>query len=76
MAPAPNFIKLTGPYQFAENREGNAAITIYKYDKARAAEANDAIANAMVIFYGVAGFTYALKLASNSATLLNMLGLA
>lgn len=76
MTPIPNFIELSGPYLYAEGGEGNKSITIYKYDKTRAAEANEAIANAMTEFYGVPGFTYDLKLASGSATALNMLGMA
>lgn len=75
MAPPPNFIEITGPYLYTDGRDGNTAITIYKYDKARAGEANDAIANALVAYYGVPGLRYSVKLASSSATALNMLGM-
>ena len=76
LAPIPNFIQTIGPYIYTDSRDGNTAITIYRYEKARAAEANDAIANGHVAFYGVPGFRYSIKLASSSATALNMLGMA
>jgi hypothetical protein len=76
LAPIPSFIQTTGPYIYTDSRDGNTAITIYKYEKARAAVANDAIASGPVAFYGVPGFKYALKLASSSATALSMLGIA
>ena len=72
----PSFIELTGPYTFPENNTGNTSIANFKEDKTRAAEANEAIANTRVDFYGVPGFTYALKLASSLAMSLSVLGLA
>ena len=75
LKPMPEFVEMIGPYMFTEIKEGLTAITIYKYDRSKAAEANDAIANAHMAFYGVPGFTYSLKLASGSATSLKMMGL-
>ena len=75
LAPVPSYIETNGPYLYTDERDGNTSITIYKYEKARAAEALDAISNLYVPFYGVPGMKYALKLASSSNTALSMLGL-
>ena len=74
LSPVPDFIKVIGPYMFTEIKDGLTAITIYKYDRSKAGEANDAIANAHLAFYGIPGYTYSLKLASGSATSMKMLG--
>ncbi len=75
LSPMPDFISVNGPYMFSEIKDGLTAITIYKYDRSKAAEANDAIAHAHLVFYGIPGYTYSLKLASGSATSMKMLGL-
>ena len=75
LSPIPDFITVVGPYTIPELIDGIQAITIYKYEKSKAAEANEAISNAHLAFYGVPGYTYTLKLAAGSATSLKMLGL-
>ena len=75
LAPIPNYIETNGPYLYTDERDGNTSITIYKYEKTRAAEALDAISNLLVPFYGVPGMKYSLQLASSSKTALSMLGL-
>jgi hypothetical protein len=71
----PDFVQVVGPYTFPELEGGIQAISIYKYDKAKAAEANEAIANAHMAFYGVPGYRYSLKLAASFATSAKMMGL-
>lgn len=74
-APFPAFLKIEGPYTVPELEGGIQAITIYKYDKAKAAEANEAISSAHVAFYDVPGYRYSLKLAASVATSMKMMGL-
>ncbi|MBW1863272.1 MAG: hypothetical protein JRJ02_13005 [Deltaproteobacteria bacterium] len=73
--PMPDFVTVIGPYTVADLRDGITAITIYKYDKAKAGEANDAIANAHTIFYGIPGYRYSLTLAAGAAASMKMAGL-
>ena len=75
MAPIPDFIEVQGPYLVPELDGGIHAITIYKYDRARAGEANDAIGNGHMAFYGIPGYRYSLKLAAGAATALKMMGM-
>jgi hypothetical protein len=75
LPPMPEFITVVGPYTTSETGDGIQAYTIYKYDKSRAAEALEAITNVHLAFYGVPGYTFAIKLASSAATSLKMLGL-
>ena len=75
MKPLPDFVKMVGPYMYPDENEGITAITIFKYDKAKAGEANEAIANVNMIFFGVPGFRYSLKLASGSTATMKMMGL-
>lgn len=75
MKPMPDYIKMTGPYMYPDGNEGLTAITIFKYDKAKAGEASEAIANGYMIFFGVPGFRYSLKLASGAAATMKMMGL-
>jgi hypothetical protein len=74
MKPLPDFIQTIGPYMYPDENEGIKAITIYKYDKSKAAEAAQAIANAFLTFYGVQGFRYSLRLASGAAATMKMMG--
>ena len=75
MKPPPDFIQMTGPYMYPDENEGITAITIFKYDKTKAGEASEAIANVYMIFFGVPGFRYSLKLASGAAATMKMMGL-
>jgi hypothetical protein len=75
LPPMPDFINVVGPYTITDLVEGIQAITIYKYDREKAGEANDTIANAHMAFYGIPGYTYSLKLAAGAATSMKMLGL-
>jgi len=75
LSPMPDFVTVVGPYTITELEGGIQAITIYKYDKAKAGEANEVIANAHMAFYGVAGYRYSLKLAASAATSAKMVGI-
>ena len=74
LTPMPDFINVVGPYTITKLGEGIQAITIYKYDRSKAGEANEAIANGHMVFYGVPGYTYCLELASSAATSAKMMG--
>jgi hypothetical protein len=73
--PLPDFVQMIGPYVYPDENEGIKAITIFKYDKTKAGEANDAIANLHMIYFGVPGFRYSLKLASGAAATMKMMGI-
>jgi hypothetical protein len=75
MEPMPDFIKMIGPYMYTDGNEGLKSITIFKYEKAKAGEASEAIANGFMVFYGVPGYRYALHNASGSAASMKMMGL-
>ena len=75
LSPMPDFVTVVGPYTITELEGGIQGITIYKYDKAKAGEANEVIANAHMTFYGVAGYKYSLKLAASAATSAKMVGI-
>ncbi len=47
---------MIGPYTYPDGNDGITAITIFKYDKTKSGEANGAIGNLYIIFYGVPGF--------------------
>ena len=75
LSPMPDFVTVVGPYTITELEGGIQGITIYKYDNAKAGEANEVIANAHMTFYGVAGYRYSLKLAASAATSAKMVGI-
>ena len=75
MKPLPDSVKMIGPYTYPDGDEGITAITIFKYDKTNAGEANEAIANLYMVFYGVPDFRYSLKLASGAAATMKLMGL-
>jgi hypothetical protein len=75
MKPLPDFIQMIGPYMYPDENEGITAITIFKYDKAKAGEESEAISNVYMIFFGVPGFRYSLRLASGSTATMRMMGL-
>ena len=72
--PLPDFIQMIGPYTYPDGSDGITAITIFKYDKTKSGEANGAIGNLYIVFYGVPGFRYSLKLAAGSAATMKMMG--
>lgn len=74
MKQMPDFIEMNGPYMYPDDNEGVTAISIFKYDKARAGEAADAIANGFMTFFGVPGFRYSIRLASGSSATMKMMG--
>jgi len=59
---------------YPDGNDGITAITIFKYDKTKSGEANGAIGNLYIVFYGVPGFRYSLKLAAGSAATMKMMG--
>ena len=71
----PDFVQVIGPYFYPDENEGITAITIYKYDKSKAGEAAEAIANTYMVFFGVPGFRYSTKLASGATATKKMMGL-
>ncbi len=75
MKPPPDFVKMIGPYMYPDENEGITAITIFKYDKSKAGEAAEAIANVYMVFFGVPGFRYSTKLASAVSATMKMMGL-
>jgi len=75
MKPIPDYIKMIGPYMYPDGNEGITSITIFKYDKEKAGEASEAIANGYMIFFGVPGFQYSLRLASGATATMKMMGL-
>jgi hypothetical protein len=60
---------------YPDENEGITAITIFKYDKSKAGEASQAIANTYMAFFGVPGFRYSTKLAPGAAATMKMMGL-
>jgi hypothetical protein len=54
---------------------GFSTFTIFKYDKVKAGEASEVIANGFMVFYGVPGYRYSLNLASGSAAVMKMMGM-
>lgn len=56
MKQMPDFIEMNGPYMYPDDNEGVTAISIFKYDKARAGEAADAIANGFMTFFACPDF--------------------
>ncbi len=75
MKPLPDFVQMIGPYTYPDGDEGITAITIFKYDKTKSGEANEAIANLYMVFYGVPDFRYSLKLASGAAATMKLMGI-
>jgi hypothetical protein len=75
--PIPEFIEMNGPYMYPDDNEGVTAISIFKYDKAKAkaGEAADAIVNGFMTFLGVPGFRYSIRLASGSSATMKMMAL-
>lgn len=76
MSPTPDYIDVSGPYTVPTVEGGLRAITIYRYDRTRAGEANEAIASLHMALYGIPGYTYSLQLAAGARMSMKMLGLA
>ncbi|MDJ0784878.1 MAG: hypothetical protein QNJ22_23130 [Desulfosarcinaceae bacterium] len=74
LTPLPDFIRMEGPYTYPDGNDGITSITIFKYDKSNCGEANGAIGNLYIGFYGVPGFRYSLKLAAGSKATMKMMG--
>ena len=72
--PMPDFVKMVGPYMYPDENDGIGCITIFKYDKAKAGDAAEAIANGLMIYNNIQGFRYSLKVASDAATTIKMMG--
>ena len=70
----PDFVQVIGPYFYPDENEGITCITIFKYDKSKAGEASEAIANSYMVFFGVPGFRYSTKLASAATATKKMMG--
>ena len=51
MKSPPDFVQVIGPYMYPDENEGITAITIFKYEKSKAGEASEAIANAYMVFF-------------------------
>jgi hypothetical protein len=75
MKPMPDYIKTIGPYMYPDGNEGITSISIFQYDKAKAGEAAEAIANGFMPFFGVPGFRYSVRLASGATATMKMMGL-
>ena len=75
MPPYADFIKVIGPFNVPELGSGFSSIVIYKYDKKKAAEANESISAVYASFCDVPGLTYSLELACDVPTSLKILGL-
>lgn len=73
--PLPDFVKVSGPYMYPDVDEGIRAVAIYKYDKSKAGEAAEVIANSFMAYHGIPGFRYSLKLASGASATMKMMGL-
>jgi hypothetical protein len=72
--PLPNFIEMIGPYMYPDENEGIVCIAIFKYDKAKAGEAAEAIANNLMIYNTIPGFRYSMRLASGATATMKMMG--
>lgn len=48
---------------------------MYKYEKTKSGEANEAIAGIYMVFYSVPDFRYSLRLAPEGAAILKLMGL-
>ena len=68
------FIQVIGPYMYPDDNEGIVCIAIFKYDKAKAGEAAEAIANGLMLYSTIPGFRYSLRAASGAATTMKMMG--
>ncbi len=73
--PPPEFVQVIGPYMYPDDNEGIKSIAIFKYDKAKAGEAAEAIAGVYMPYFGVPGFAYSTKLASGTKATMKMMGL-
>ncbi len=58
---------IIGPYMYPDDNEGITAISIFKYNKAKAGEAADEIARSFTTYFGVPGFRYSTRLASGAS---------
>ena len=72
--PLPDFIEVIGPYMYPDVNDGIGCVTIFKYDKVKAGEAAEAIANNLMIYNTIPGFRYSLRAASGAATTMKMMG--
>ena len=72
--PLPDFIETIGPYMYPDENEGIVCVTIFKYDKAKAGEASEAIANSVMIYNTIPGFRYSMRLASGADATTKMMG--
>ena len=57
----PDFMKRIGPYIDSKTDTGVSTMSIFQLEKSRLAEGLEFVANYMVHFFGVPGFTYEIK---------------
>ena len=64
--PAPDFIKMEGPYMYSDGEKGLHAATLYKFDRSKAAEALKLVTDQHAVLWGVPGFFYDVKVCTNA----------
>jgi hypothetical protein len=72
----PDYIRRKGPYIDSRTGTGVSTLSIFELDKSRLAEGLEFVANYMVHFFGVPGFTYEIKPYFDVAEGLKMLGMS
>jgi hypothetical protein len=69
-------ITMRGPYIQGVKGDGIQSTTVYEFDRAKMADAMEAVSNRYVPYFGVPGFTYTINVCLEAQEALKMLGLA
>jgi hypothetical protein len=75
LSPAPNFINSEGPYMYSDGNDGIKAVSLYKFDRSRAAEALAFVNEQHAVFFGIEGYRYDIRICAGAEIAMKMSGL-
>ena len=75
LSPVPEFITREGPYMYADGNEGIKAVSLFKFDRSRAAEALTFVNEQHAVFYGIEGYRYDIRVCAGAEIAMKMSGL-
>ncbi len=76
LPPVPDYLTMRGPFIQGVKGDGIQTTVVYEFDRAKMADAMEAVSNRYVPYYGVPGFTYTINVCLEAQEALKMIGLA
>ena len=76
LSPAPNFINSEGPYMYSDGSAGIKAVSLYKFDRSRAAKVLAFVHEQHATFYGIPGYNYDIRVCAGTEIAMKISGLS